>query len=185
MPNPSRPSVLVQLLRGLGYSVLVVGLGAAILWPFVRLPAREKARQSACAANLKQISLAAIQYAQDYDGRFPIKPRPGGDWVARSWAARPMHGSRYHLYAPSGGPVWDYAKNTCINRCPSDPDNRSRGYAAGAHSSYLWNDALCGKLIDDCTGQPLVWDREPWHSHQRNVAFTNGQVRLLPAPTSH
>ena len=38
----------------------------AILLP-VLSKAREKARQTACASNMKQIGLAIMQYAQDYD----------------------------------------------------------------------------------------------------------------------
>lgn len=181
MSNRSRPGVIVQILRGCAYSVVVIGLGAAVLGPLVFVPAREKARQSACASNLKQLSMAALAYAQDYDGRFPLRPRPGGDWVAWSWTTRPMHGGRNHLYAPSGGPVWDYAKNTCIAYCPSDPAHSRRDFKDHPHSSYVWNDALCGKTLKQAKDQRLVWDLAPFHSDGRNVAFINGHVQWLPA----
>ena len=46
--------------------IAIIALLAAILFPvFAR--ARENARKSTCASNLKQIGLAVIQYAQDYD----------------------------------------------------------------------------------------------------------------------
>jgi hypothetical protein len=44
---------------------------AAILFP-VFAQAREKARQSSCTSNLKQISTATLMYLQDYDEIFPV-----------------------------------------------------------------------------------------------------------------
>jgi prepilin-type N-terminal cleavage/methylation domain-containing protein/prepilin-type processing-associated H-X9-DG protein len=46
--------------------IAIIAILAAILFPvFAR--AREKARQSACQSNLKQLGIAATMYAQDYD----------------------------------------------------------------------------------------------------------------------
>ena len=50
--------------------IAIIAILAAILFPvFAR--AREKARQASCESNEKQISLAILMYAQDYDERFP------------------------------------------------------------------------------------------------------------------
>ncbi|HAZ63178.1 MAG TPA: hypothetical protein DCZ72_06155, partial [Armatimonadetes bacterium] len=46
--------------------IAIIAILAAILFP-VFAKAREKARQSSCSSNLKQIGLAALQYVQDYD----------------------------------------------------------------------------------------------------------------------
>lgn len=46
--------------------IAIIAILAAILFP-VFAKAREKARQSSCASNLKQIGLAHMSYAQDYD----------------------------------------------------------------------------------------------------------------------
>lgn len=48
--------------------IAVIAILAAILFP-VFLQAREKARQSVCLPNTKQIGLAWAMYAQDYDER--------------------------------------------------------------------------------------------------------------------
>ncbi len=46
--------------------IAIIFILAAILFPvFAR--ARENARRALCQSNLKQIGLASIQYAQDYD----------------------------------------------------------------------------------------------------------------------
>lgn len=46
--------------------IAIIAILAAVLFP-VFATAREKARQTTCAANLKQWSVAYQQYAQDYD----------------------------------------------------------------------------------------------------------------------
>ncbi len=46
--------------------IAIIAILAAILFP-VFAKAREKARQTSCLSNLKQICTAALMYAQDYD----------------------------------------------------------------------------------------------------------------------
>lgn len=50
--------------------IAIIAILAAILFP-VFAKAREKARQTSCLSNLKQIGTAFVMYAQDYDERFP------------------------------------------------------------------------------------------------------------------
>ena len=51
--------------------IAIIAILAAILFP-VFAKAREKARQSSCLSNLKQINLGIMQYAQDYDEMMPL-----------------------------------------------------------------------------------------------------------------
>ncbi len=63
--------------------IAIISILAAILFP-VFAQAREKARQTSCASNLKQLGIAFVQYAQDYD---EIWPYPGGSAsVSLSWS---------------------------------------------------------------------------------------------------
>jgi prepilin-type N-terminal cleavage/methylation domain-containing protein/prepilin-type processing-associated H-X9-DG protein len=63
--------------RGTGFTLIellvviaIIAILAAILFPvFSRV--REKARQSSCGSNLRQVQLAIAQYAQDYDELHP------------------------------------------------------------------------------------------------------------------
>jgi prepilin-type N-terminal cleavage/methylation domain-containing protein/prepilin-type processing-associated H-X9-DG protein len=51
--------------------IAIIAILAAILFPvFAR--AREKARQSSCLSNVKQISLGILMYTQDYDEGLPF-----------------------------------------------------------------------------------------------------------------
>ncbi len=77
--------------------IAIIAILAAILFPvFAR--AREKARQTSCLSNVKQLGLGFLMYAQDYDDHLPPMSNPGGRW--------------YVLIDP-------YIKNRQILRCPS------------------------------------------------------------------
>ena len=52
--------------------IAIIALLAAILFP-VFSRARENARRSSCQNNMKQLGLAIIMYAQDYDENYPLK----------------------------------------------------------------------------------------------------------------
>jgi prepilin-type N-terminal cleavage/methylation domain-containing protein/prepilin-type processing-associated H-X9-DG protein len=77
MNRSRRGFTLIELL----VVIAIIAILAAILFPvFAR--AREKARQTSCLSNLKQIGLGSLMYAQDYDGFFPTMywlPVPGRD----------------------------------------------------------------------------------------------------------
>jgi len=51
--------------------IAIIAILAAILFP-VFATAREKARQSSCASNLRQLGLGTLQYVQDYDENEPV-----------------------------------------------------------------------------------------------------------------
>lgn len=57
--------------------IAIIAILAAILFP-VFAKAREKARQSSCASNMKQIMLGVLAYAQDYDEKFLANPDSPG-----------------------------------------------------------------------------------------------------------
>jgi prepilin-type N-terminal cleavage/methylation domain-containing protein len=71
LSRPSDPGLragftLIELL----VVIAIIAILASILFPvFAR--AREQARKASCASNEKQIALAMLQYAQDYDEQLP------------------------------------------------------------------------------------------------------------------
>jgi prepilin-type processing-associated H-X9-DG protein len=65
--------------------------------------AREKARQSSCLNNVKQLSVAFLQYAQDYDEALPRYVDTGYQFTTMAW---------YVVTQP-------YIKNTQVLYCPS------------------------------------------------------------------
>ncbi|UCH35722.1 MAG: prepilin-type N-terminal cleavage/methylation domain-containing protein [Armatimonadota bacterium] len=78
----NRGFTLIELL----VVIAIIAILAAILFPvFAR--AREAARKATCLSNLKQIALAALMYAQDYD---EVLPAAGGTGFATSHPIIPV-----------------------------------------------------------------------------------------------
>ncbi|MGI5819910.1 MAG: prepilin-type N-terminal cleavage/methylation domain-containing protein [Armatimonadota bacterium] len=83
--------------------IAIIAILAAILFPvFAR--AREKARQSSCLSNTKQILIGVQMYSQDYDETLPR---------SRFWVAGT---SNHYLYTRAVRP---YVKNEQLFLCPS------------------------------------------------------------------
>ncbi|MDR3708813.1 MAG: DUF1559 domain-containing protein [Capsulimonadaceae bacterium] len=96
--------------------IAIIAILAAILFP-VFASAREKARQSTCANNLKQIIMAAIQYSQDYDEMaVPTRMNPSSTVAVWNWC-----------YC-----VYPYIKTATVFACPSQS-------IAGSALDYTYN----------------------------------------------
>lgn len=64
--------------------IAIIAILAAILFP-VFAQAREKARQTQCTSNLKQLGIAMQMYLQDYDDQFFTRPGPNSGVPNRYW----------------------------------------------------------------------------------------------------
>src|SRR5213593_4341838 len=99
--------------------IAIIAILAAILFR-VFAQAREKARQSACASNTKQIGTALYMYIQDYDER-----TTGGCFVA--YGCNVPGGLIDETGKPNGKccrytglwPLLPYTRNEAIFACPS------------------------------------------------------------------
>ncbi len=186
--------------------IAIIAILAAILFP-VFAKAREKARQASCASNMKQIGLALLMYAQDYDERFPRYDglAPGPYW--------------YHWNVA----IYPYVKNAQLYQCPDstrDPlyrgffnqsdgrycriySNYAYNYGGGAYGSRRWPGVSNCPLakITDVAGTFLVIEgrcdrvgpydhRTDWtwyhgdsydapHNDGTNCLFTDGHVKWL------
>jgi len=144
--NSRKGFTLIELL----VVIAIIAILAAILFP-VFAQAREKARQTSCLSNLKQIGLATLQYNQDYDEYF---------YAHRYNLA---NGSTNPLLQSNGGPVptntigivtnkvfWisllqPYTKSYAVFQCPDTP----QGW-----TGYNTNGVSCGAgaAISGCKG---------------------------------
>jgi len=97
-----RAFTLIELL----VVIAIIAILAAILFP-VFAQVREKARQTSCASNQKQLALAILQYVQDYDETYPF-----GNQAASIWSTNPSCKWDINI-AP-------YVKSLQVFYCPDD-----------------------------------------------------------------
>lgn len=156
--------------------VVIVAVLASLIMAAVSR-ARGKARQSACASNLRQIVTAMRMYAEDHDGR---------GWVWDSWWPDPESpGLVVDAHAPyvADGQIWF---------CPSDPWAGQRMRTSPPlvphwKTSYSVSDQTGGRQMLEHPDVTLACDamtigRGPlWHFGGYNVAYADGRVKWRTA----
>jgi len=97
--------------------IAIIAILASILFP-VFAQAREKARQTTCLNNIKQVTLGMIQYQQDYDETVPYNTECNN---------RDLHDNPVPPACIAGRAVlgWvdlvdPYVRNRAVFKCPSD-----------------------------------------------------------------
>jgi prepilin-type N-terminal cleavage/methylation domain-containing protein/prepilin-type processing-associated H-X9-DG protein len=109
--------------------IAIISLLAAILFP-VFAQAREKARQTSCASNERQIGLAMLQYVQDFDEAMP-----------QSYYGSTGDSDLTANYKWMDA-VYPYVKNEQVFDCPSDAQSPPYHYRTGEDfGSYGLNGA--------------------------------------------
>jgi prepilin-type N-terminal cleavage/methylation domain-containing protein len=115
--------------------IAIIAILAAILFP-VFSQAREKARQSSCLSNARQISMAMAQYSVDYDEMFPSGNHPDNT----TCAGIPF---RYGWRGWVVNALFPYVKNAQLFLCPS----RSPGWGI----NFDANGARCTNAVINFT----------------------------------
>ncbi len=95
--------------------IAIIAILAAILFP-VFSQAREKARQSQCISNIRNIAMGFAQYTQDWDERFYVQPTPCGRIPNFNYTPQMSR-----LYPPYYVVLQPYLRNKQIFVCPSAP----------------------------------------------------------------
>lgn len=99
--------------------IAIIAILAAILFP-VFAQAREKARQTSCISNVKQLGTASAMYTQDYDEMIMPIATVSGIKVFYWWAS---FDNATQLRNDSEGLLYPYMKNSQIQACPSFRNN--------------------------------------------------------------
>lgn len=114
--------------------IAIIAILAAILFP-VFAKAREKARQSSCLSNIKQITIGTLSYIQDYD---EVLPR--GVFGAVHWPK---------VMVP-------YMKNWQVLVCPSrSGSNATESMVVGSYPHYGMNSGIA-PISTDLVAYPCV-----------------------------
>ena len=135
--------------------IAIIAILAAILFPaFAK--AREAARRSSCSSNLKQLGIGMMQYAQEYDEKYPLARRYIAAGNETNWGQR----------------LQPYLKSTDLFKCPSNPNNANfMGYGVSPENpvgvrqipvSYAMNFMIGDpQWAGGGTGQSLAVVQEP------------------------
>ena len=120
--------------------IAIIAILAAILFP-VFAQAREKARQTSCLSNMKQLGTGLQLYVDDYDECFP-----NGTW--EEYANMNTTDANNGVYKSFVYEMYPYVKSNGIFCCPSAPGKanivKDAGYGYPG-SSYAANGVLCTK----------------------------------------
>jgi prepilin-type N-terminal cleavage/methylation domain-containing protein/prepilin-type processing-associated H-X9-DG protein len=188
--------------------IAIISILASMIFPsFGR--AREMARRTSCASNLRQLGLAVQQYTQDYDERLPSAvvgaagEGKSGGWVYYSTFAS---GGVPSVFDVTKGSLYSYTKNSQIYVCPSDWAGRDNGdsyainsctmmpedagrFAAGKsiasfEQTSLWmlfsEEDNNGKTTDDGYQKLGINSFSGHHLDGSNIAFMDGHVKFSP-----
>jgi prepilin-type N-terminal cleavage/methylation domain-containing protein/prepilin-type processing-associated H-X9-DG protein len=137
--------------------IAIIAILAAILFP-VFASAREKARQASCGSNVRQLGLAALMYAQDYDETFPLYASEcSGYNCTQYWFARCTANctASVKTWDKSLGLLFPYMKNHQIQRCPSFTARPRFGDGNGYGYNWGYIGSDCG--FRNCYGPGYVW----------------------------
>jgi len=158
--------------------IAIIAILAAILFPvFAR--ARDKARQTTCLSNSKQIALGVLMYCDDYDEILPAAgcamdldlgvAAADVDWTDYGtgydgnwgWAHNVAVGNlcqkvNYQLL------ILPYIKTSKIFHCPNDPNGKdSSSYYAAAESGWYSGAVTAVGGVNEWPWQPLGAVKDP------------------------
>ena len=151
--------------------IAIIAILAAILFP-VFAKAREKARQSSCQSNLKQLGLAFFQYTQDYDGILPplYTLNPTNLWVQK--VVPYVSGSTYD--GVWGSAIFGYN----FMRCPSIPQSSYVAVSYGVNYPFVisGSDLIGGAMLDKVPSNVYVAADYAGTAYNYNGSIVNPEV---------
>jgi len=165
--------------------IAIIAILAAILFP-VFAQAREKARQTSCVSNQKQLATAANMYMQDYDETLmltvPGNVRASFTTPADRNATSALGLARRLSYWSNS--IQPYVKNWDMNVCPSAPDDSTdfgvtRAQARGVGLTYTMNGYLNAWAL---AGSPAPADVIVFSSGMGKMTMP-GFGNVFPIPT--
>jgi len=178
--------------------IAIIAILAAILFPvFAR--AREKARETACASQLRQLGLGLHMYAQDYDEQFPFDSYMGNPHPMLCTGLWPYVKNRNLFYCPSAQALEAGAQSTAYQGPVDSVTNTDANWAACniTYKYYSWvlpdpwamtmtprvlsesSDAGCWLMSDWFRKQCPVWPHQRGKAAGILAQHLDGHVKFI------
>jgi prepilin-type N-terminal cleavage/methylation domain-containing protein/prepilin-type processing-associated H-X9-DG protein len=138
--------------------IAIIAILAAILFP-VFAQAREKARQTACLSNTKQIGTGLMMYLQDFDEGYPCNWFGAGS--TEPWRYRdPINATPNNRYRWMDA-VQPYIKNEQLFNCPSAPGNNRYTYRTRDRLTAVADSSSLSSFEGGYCTNVVYWDGGP------------------------
>jgi len=148
--------------------IAIIAILSAILFP-VFSRARAKARQATCLSNLRQIGLAATQYANDYDERFP-------PYQSIGYLVIPECSSSVALYTLGYlALLQPYSRNTQFSQCP---DTKPLTSTSACHRRRFLE-------IEGRIGYGMAWPTPGAEYTSASPVVNRNMLAIIEEPATH
>ncbi len=182
--------------------IAIIAILASMLLPALQ-KARDKALQASCTSNLKQVGLAALMYADDFDGYFPYQINSSsvdpwifwptqmadyvGDWKSYVCPASPYKNQRNLVYH---GTTYPYRPNYGMTaglwqapRTQSEVKRPSEKYMLFDSNHPALGDVRAILTSNQCgqwSCRATVRTTHEWivtHNNGNNITYIDGHVK--------
>jgi prepilin-type N-terminal cleavage/methylation domain-containing protein/prepilin-type processing-associated H-X9-DG protein len=161
MKNFRNGFTLIELL----VVIAIIAILAAILFP-VFAKVREKARQTNCMSNEKELGFAMNEYVQDYDEVFPLVEAQNAS-MQSNW----------------GQNIYSYVKSTGMFRCPDNPNyatSMPNGSNPGAGIPQLPTSFAYNYQIANTFASGATWATPPGNNGTPiSISFVNSPSQKI------